>query len=90
MNEQTKLKPMPHHFTDEDADRFLEEADLSEYDLSGFKPMNFEFSKKEARLEVRIPETQLAALKTIAKREGIPHSRLVRQFIAEGLSKKTA
>jgi predicted DNA binding CopG/RHH family protein len=87
MGEATKLKPMPHHYTDEEADRFLEEADLSEYDLSGFKPMRFEFAKKEARMEVRLPQHQLDALKRLAKEEGVPHSRIVRRFITEGLMK---
>ena len=38
---ETKLKQMPHFATDEEAERFVDEADLSEYDLSGFKPVKF-------------------------------------------------
>jgi predicted DNA binding CopG/RHH family protein len=90
MDNPKQLKPMPHHFTDEDADKFLEEESLADYDLSGFKPMRFEFAKKEARLELRLPSDQLIALKAAAQKMGIPHTRLVRQFITEGLMKKSA
>lgn len=81
----TKLKKLPPLLTDEEAERFTEEADLSEYDLSGFKPMRFEFRKKEGRLNMRLPGEQLEALKAMAERMGVPYTRLVRQFIEEGL-----
>ena len=56
----------------------------------GFKPMKFEFAKKDARMELRLPPDQLIALKAAAQKMGIPYTRLVRQFIAEGLMKKSA
>jgi predicted DNA binding CopG/RHH family protein len=87
MDTDTRLKKLPVLLTDEEAERFVDEADLSEYDLSGFKPMTFEFAKKEARMEVRLPRHQYEALKRLAKDEGIPHSRLVRRFITEGMMK---
>jgi predicted DNA binding CopG/RHH family protein len=71
--------------TDQDAIDEVESIDLSEYDLGEFKPVTFEFQKKSARLELRIPEEQLAVLKELAKEQGIPHTRLVRQFIEQGL-----
>jgi CopG antitoxin of type II toxin-antitoxin system len=36
-------KPLPRLETDEDAARFVDEADLTDYDLSGFAPSRFEF-----------------------------------------------
>ncbi len=85
MSDGKKLKQFPVHLTDEEAERFVEEADLSEYDFSGFKTVKFEFLKKDARLEVRLPEDQLAALKDAAKNEGLPTTRLVRRFIDDGM-----
>ena len=41
-----KLKKIPRLLSDEQAEHFLETADLSEYDLSGFKRVHFEFSGK--------------------------------------------
>ena len=80
-----ELKKFPAHKTDEEAERFVDEADLSEYDFSGFKPAQFEFKRKSARLELRLPDEQLAALKQAAKKQGIPYTRLVRQFIDQGM-----
>ncbi|MCE7030974.1 CopG family antitoxin [Jiella avicenniae] len=52
-------KPFPVHPTDEAAERFVEDADLSDYDFSRFKPARFEFQPKDARLDVRNPTEQL-------------------------------
>ena len=78
-------KPLPEFKTDEEAERFVDEADLTDYDLSGGRPVRFEFSKKTAQLNMRLPEEQLSALKRVAKQQGIPYTRLVRQFIDQGM-----
>ena len=39
-------KKLPILKTDEEAEKFIDTADLSEYDLSGFKKVHFEFSRK--------------------------------------------
>ena len=83
--DKKRLKTLPPLLTDEDAERFTDEADLSDYDLSGFKPVQFEFQKKDARLELRLPKEQLEALKRAADQRGIPYTRLVRQFIDQGM-----
>lgn len=41
------LKPFPRFATDEEAEHFVDTADLSEYDFSGFRPMRFEFEPKD-------------------------------------------
>ena len=84
-DDTARLKRFPVHKTDEEAEKFVDEADLSEYDFSDFKPIQFEFQKKSARLELRIPQAQLDALKAAAKQKGIPYTRLVRQFIDQGM-----
>lgn len=38
MSGKKKLKQLPPLLSDEEAEKFTEEADLSDYDLSGFKP----------------------------------------------------
>jgi len=77
MSDREQNKPLPRFASDEEAQKFTDEADLSEYDLSGFRPLSsFEFAKKkDARLEMRIAEDQLKALKSAAKAQGIPYSR---------------
>jgi predicted DNA binding CopG/RHH family protein len=82
---EAKLKDLPPLLTDEEAETFSDEADLSEYDLSSFRPMRFELQRKESRLNMRLPDDQLAALKAMARGMGIPYTRLARQFIEAGL-----
>ena len=85
MSGTEKLKRLPPLLSDEEAEKFTEEADLSDYDLSGFKPVRFEYLNKDARMEIRLPRDQLDALKKAAQQQGIPYTRLVRQFIDEGM-----
>lgn len=83
-----KLKPMPSLVSDEAAEQFVDSADLSQYDLSGFKPASFEFTPKSAALNMRLPQGLLDALKAKARAKGIPYTRYVRLLlendVAEG------
>ena len=81
-------KKIPTFNTDEEAERFVETADLSEYDLSGAKPVQFEFEKKDARVNMRLPQTLLAALKEQAKQRGIPYQRLIREALEQAVIRK--
>jgi predicted DNA binding CopG/RHH family protein len=84
-----KGKPFPTFTTDEDAEHFLETADLSEYDFSGFVPANFELRRKDARVNMRVPATQLAAVKEAAAKQGIPYQRFIRNAIDQALAHNT-
>lgn len=74
-------KPMPSFVSDVEAEQFVESADLSTYDLSGFKPMHFELEPKTAALNMRLPQNLLDALKVKAKAKGMPYSRYVRLLL---------
>ena len=78
-------KPFPVFQTDEEAERFVDEADLSEYDFSGFRPMRFEMEKKTRQVNLRVPEGLLDALKLRAKQRNIPYQRLIREAIEDAL-----
>ena len=67
--------------SDEEAERFVDSADLSEYDLSDFKPMRFELAKKEASLNMRLPSSLMNAIRAKAEALGIPYSRYVRMVL---------
>jgi predicted DNA binding CopG/RHH family protein len=67
--------------SDEEAEAFVEQADLSEYDLSGFKPVHFELEPKSASLNMRLPAALLDAIKARAKSRGIPYTRYVRMLL---------
>lgn len=85
MSDNEKLEPLPPLRTDEDAERFVDEADLSDYDLSGFRPGRFEFEKKSARVNMRLPEPLLNAVKAKARARGIPYQRFIREAIERAL-----
>ncbi len=78
---KAKAKPMPSLPSDEAAEAFVADADLTEYDLSGFKPMRFEIEPKSAALNMRLPASLLAALKAKAKAKGVPYTRYVRMLL---------
>lgn len=79
--------PIPSFKSDAEAEQFVETADLSTYDLSGFKPMHFEFEPKTAALNMRLPKNLLDALKTKAKAKGIPYSRYVRLLLESDVAR---
>jgi predicted DNA binding CopG/RHH family protein len=81
------LKPMPSLRSDADAEVFVETADLSEYDLSGFSPMRFEIAPKAASLNMRLPVSLLDAVKAKAKANGIPYTRYVRMLLETDISR---
>lgn len=79
-------KPMPSLTSDADAEGFVESGDLTQHDLSGFKPMRFELEPKAAALNMRLPEKLLDALKVKAKAEGIPYTRYVRMILERAVA----
>ena len=76
-------KPIPDFRTDEEAERFVEHADLSEHDLAGFVRTTFEFEPKSAQLNMRLPRKLLDAVKTQARARGVPYTRLIRELLEQ-------
>lgn len=70
-------KKIPVFETDDEAERFVETADLTDYDLSQFKPVRFEIARKDARVNMRLPEPLLAVVKARAKDRGIRYQRFI-------------
>jgi predicted DNA binding CopG/RHH family protein len=66
--------------TDEEAEAFLEQ-DLSDLDFAQFRPVRFEFERKAAQLNMRLPPALLAAVKERARARGIPYTRFVREAL---------
>lgn len=85
MSSRKTLRPLPRLKSDEEAERFVASADLSEYDLSGFKPTHFEFERKTAQVNLRMPEGLLKALKERARKRGIPYQRFIRETLERAL-----
>ncbi len=74
-------KKFPDFKTDDEAEAFVESADLSEYDFSGMVPMRFELKRKDTSISLRLPEELLNEVRMNAKRLGIPYQRFMRLAI---------
>jgi len=81
-----KLKALPALMSDEQAEHFVENADLTEYDLSQFKPMHFELQPKSERVNMRLPKPLLDAARARAQAEGIPYQRFIRRALEMALA----
>ena len=75
-----KPRKVPVMTTDEEAEAFLAQ-DLSGLDYSQFKPVTWEAEPKTARVNMRLPEPLMQAVKARAAERGIPYQRLIREAI---------
>ncbi len=82
-----KLKKIPALPDDAAAERFVAEADLTQYDLSGFRPSPFEFERKDAQINMRVPESLLEAVKTRARARGMPFTRYIRLLMEQDVAR---
>ena len=81
-------KKIPTFRTDKEAEDFVDKADLTQFDLSGLQPVQFEFEKKDAQLNMRVPKPLLDKLKARAKTRGIPYTRLIRQLMEQAVTRE--
>jgi predicted DNA binding CopG/RHH family protein len=81
-------KTFPNFKSDEEAERFVDTADLSEYDFSDFKPAKFEFSAKDERINMRLPAALLKAVQAKAKAAGMPYQRFIRATLEKEVAGK--
>jgi predicted DNA binding CopG/RHH family protein len=79
-------KRIPTFKSDKEAEAFVDAADLTDYDLTGAKPVRFEFEKKGARVNMRMPELLLKAVKSRARARGIPYQRFIREALQEAVT----
>lgn len=82
---ETKLKPLPTFRTDKEAEDFVDNADLTEYDLSGGRFVRFELRRKDRQVNLRMPQDMLDAVKARAKARDIPYQRFIREAIEKAL-----
>lgn len=80
-------RKVPRLTTDAEAEAFLEQ-DLSDLDFTQFKPVRFELEKKSARVNMRLPQALLDAVKARAQARGIPYQRLIREALEQAVARK--
>jgi predicted DNA binding CopG/RHH family protein len=88
MSSDSNKKTFPSFRTDEEAERFVETADLSQYDFAGFEPTTFEFARKDAQINMRIPEALLDAVKSRAREKGLPFTRYIRLLMEQDVARR--
>jgi predicted DNA binding CopG/RHH family protein len=81
-------KRIPSFRSDEEAEEFVASARLTDYDLSGGVPVRFEFEPKAARVNMRLPEPLLKAVRDRARARGIPYQRFIREALEQAVSRK--
>ena len=79
-------KKIPRFETEEEAAAFVATADLTQYDLTGARPVHFEFEKKAAQINMRVPRGLLDAVKARAEARGIPYTRFIREILEKAVA----
>src|SRR5260370_2336671 len=74
-------KKLPKLRSDEEAEEFVANADLTAYDLSQLRTVLFEFEPKSERVNMRLPKSLLDAVKASAVKAGVPYQRFIRQVL---------
>ena len=82
-----KKKKLPTLRSDAEAEKFVDEANLAEYDLTGFRPVRFEVQPKSAKINRRLPEALLEAVKARAAARGVPYQRFIRETLERAVAK---
>src|SRR5580700_2526414 len=77
----TMKKKLLRFRSDREAENFVEKADLTEYDLTGIRPLRFEFQPKSERINMRLPPQLLEAVRASASKAGMPYQRFIRQVL---------
>lgn len=85
-----KKKPSVPKFKDENEEReFWGKLDLADYfEAEDFVPVSFPNLKPTSRaISIRLSEAMLVRLKEQANELQVPYQALIKQYIAQGLSK---
>ena len=72
--------------SDKEAEDFVDNADLTQFDLSGFKPAKFEFMPKNERVNMRFPTELLNAIRAKAAAQGMPYQKFIRAALEEAVA----
>jgi len=83
-------KKLPRLRSDKEAEDFVENADLTVYDLSVMRPTRFEFQTKSERINMRVPRELLDAVRASASKAGMPYQRFIRQVLEDAVRRKRA
>lgn len=82
---ETKKSRLPKFKSLEEEARFWDTHESTEF-LEGFRPAKLGFPKPRRRLvSMRLPESEITALKRVAARKGLGYLTLTRMWVTERL-----
>ena len=81
--------PLPTFHSDQEAERFVAEADLSDYDLSKGRLTTLAFREPPAEqtAEIKLPRADLEAAERNARSEGVPLDAYLGRLVHESLER---
>lgn len=88
-----KRKPIPQFSSEDEEREFWAIHDSAEYLDWSKAERNPTFSRLKPStrtVSIRLPESMIAALKTLANKRGVPYQSLVKMFLAEKIREETS
>jgi len=85
-----KNKKIPKFKNENEEREFWATHDLTDY-LDSFQPVSLDLSKLKPSTKsvtIRLPESLLATLKTLANKKDVPYQSLMKVFLAEKVQKE--
>lgn len=79
------IKEIPSFKSNEEAEEFVENSDLTQFDLSKFIPVKFEFEPKDEVINIRLSSKLLNSIKNKAKENNIPYTRFIRLVLEQSI-----
>lgn len=90
MNKNKKPKTTPQFRSEDEERKFWATHDLTDY-LDQFKPVEINLSELKPStksITIRLPESLLAALKTLANKRDVPYQSLMKILLAERIKEE--
>lgn len=86
-----KLKPIPTFKSEDEEQKFWDTHDLTDYfDMSKVQRVVFPNLKRSTQsISLRLPETLLAYIKSLANKRDVPYQSLMKIFLAEKVKEET-
>ncbi len=79
-------RKIPGFKSDEEAEAFLEQGDLSDYiGAENFARATFEFLPKDTKINLRVPRPLLEAVKQQARHEGMSYQKYIRRVLEQSV-----
>ena len=90
MKQNKKQKTIPRFKTEDEEREFWSKHDMTDY-IDYFKPVEFDLSKLKPStnpVTIRLPESLIASLKTLANKKDVPYQSLMKVYLAEKVNEE--